>query len=61
MSRLEVVDGSVVGVDPAFVLQALDAGRSDRLVLALDGPLSPLTIRPAADDGAFSLLMPVDA
>jgi DNA-binding transcriptional MerR regulator len=48
----------VVGVDPAFLLQALAVG--DRLVLELDGPVSPLAIRPA--DGAatpFSLLMPV--
>ena len=59
VARLEVVDGSPVGVDPVFLLQALDAGGSDRLVLELDGPLSPLTIRPAEDDGAFSLLMPV--
>ena len=48
----------VVGVDPAFLLQALAVG--DRMVLELDGPVSPLAIRPA--DGAatpFSLLMPV--
>jgi len=48
----------VVGVDPAFLLQALSVG--DRLVLELDGPVSPLAIR-AADgaDSPFSLLMPV--
>ena len=49
----------VLGVDPAFLLQALAAGGSDRLVLELDGPVSPLAIRPADDDGGFSLLMPV--
>jgi DNA-binding transcriptional MerR regulator len=49
----------VLGVDPAFLLQALAAGGSDRLVLELDGPVSPLAIRPAERDGGFSLLMPV--
>ncbi len=48
----------VVGVDPAFLLQALPEG--DRLVLELDGPVSPLAIRPAnGADSPFSLLMPV--
>ena len=48
----------VVGVDPAFLLQALSVG--DRLVLEPDGPVSPLAIR-AADGAAspFSLLTPV--
>lgn len=49
----------VVGVDPTFLLQAIDAGGSDRLLLELDGPLAPLTIRPVDDDSGFSLLMPV--
>ncbi len=48
----------VVGVDPAFLLQAL-AAAGDRLVLELDGPVSPLAIRPAEGAGPFSLLMPV--
>jgi DNA polymerase-3 subunit beta len=48
----------VVGVDPAFLLQALSVG--DELVLELDGPVSPLAIRPAdGADSPFSLLMPV--
>ena len=48
----------VVGVDPAFLLQALSVG--DRLVLELDGPVSPLAIRRAdGADSPFSLLMPV--
>jgi DNA-binding transcriptional MerR regulator len=51
-------DRVVVGVDPAFLLQALSVG--DRLVLELDGPVSPLAIRPAdGSDSPFSLLMPV--
>lgn len=49
----------VLGVDPAFLLQAMAASGTDRLVLELDGPVTPMAIRPAEDDGGFSLLMPV--
>ena len=46
-----------VGVNRDFLLDAL--GRHDRLVLELDGPITPLAIRvPDRDD--WSLLMPVD-
>jgi DNA polymerase III sliding clamp (beta) subunit (PCNA family) len=49
-----------LGVNPEFLLQALAASGSDQLVLDLDGPLAPLTLR-LPDRGAenFSLLMPV--
>jgi DNA polymerase III subunit beta len=49
----------VLGVDPAFLLQALAAAGSDQLVLELDGPITPMAIRPVEDTGTFSLLMPV--
>jgi DNA polymerase-3 subunit beta len=49
----------VLGVDPAFLLQALTAAGSDQLVLELDGPITPMAIRPVEDTGTFSLLMPV--
>jgi DNA polymerase-3 subunit beta len=49
----------VLGVDPAFLLQALAAAGSDQLVLELDGPITPMAIRPVEDSGTFSLLMPV--
>jgi DNA-binding transcriptional MerR regulator len=66
--RLVVVPGDdsaeedadvVLGVDPAFLLQALAAAGSDQLVLELDGPITPMAIRPVQDTGTFSLLMPV--
>jgi DNA-binding transcriptional MerR regulator len=54
------VDADVVlGVDPAFLLQALAAAGSDQLVLELDGPITPMAIRSVEDTGTFSLLMPV--
>ena len=49
----------MLGVDPAFLLQALAAAGSDQLVLELDGPITPMAIRPVEDTGTFSLLMPV--
>jgi len=50
-----------VGVNREFLLQAVDAGGPGQLLLDLDGPVQPLTIRSAADDSRFSLLMPVRA
>ncbi|GAA4592957.1 DNA-binding transcriptional MerR regulator [Actinoplanes octamycinicus] len=50
-----------VAVNREFLLQAVDAGGPGQLLLDLDGPVQPLTIRSAADDSRFSLLMPVRA
>ena len=55
----EVNADVVLGVDPAFLLQALAAAGSDQLVLELDGPITPMAIRSVEDTGTFSLLMPV--
>lgn len=53
-------DGQVtVGVNRAFLLEALAAPRQDQLVLELDGPITPLAIRTLDDDRSFSILMPV--
>ncbi|WIM95834.1 MerR family transcriptional regulator [Actinoplanes oblitus] len=54
-------DDAHVAVNREFLLQAVDAGGSGQLLLDLDGPVHPLTIRSAADDSRFSLLMPVRA
>ncbi|GAA5186587.1 MerR family DNA-binding transcriptional regulator [Rugosimonospora acidiphila] len=48
-----------VAVNREFLLEALSAGGDGQLVLELDGPIRPLTIRRPADDRAYSLLMPV--
>jgi DNA polymerase III subunit beta len=48
-----------VAVNREFLLEALSAGGDGQLVLELDGPIRPLAIRRAADDRAYSLLMPV--
>ncbi|TWG25712.1 MerR family transcriptional regulator [Actinoplanes teichomyceticus] len=50
-----------VAVNREFLLQAVDAGGPGQLLLDLDGPVQPLTIRSAADDSRLSLLMPVRA
>jgi len=49
----------VLGVDPSYLLQALAAAGTDQLVVELDGPTTPLTIRAADGTGGFSMLMPV--
>jgi DNA polymerase-3 subunit beta len=55
-------DGTAhVAVNREFLLQAVDAGGPGQLLLDLDGPVHPLTIRIAGDDSRFSLLMPVRA
>jgi len=49
-----------VGVNPEFLLQALAAAGQPQLVLELDGPITPLVLRPAGPESAtFSMLMPV--
>ena len=49
-----------VGVNPAFLLEALAASGEPQLVLELDGPITPLVFRPAAPGSeTFSMLMPV--
>lgn len=50
-----------VAVNREFLLQAVDAGGPGQLLLELDGPVQPLTIRAAGDESRFSLLMPVRA
>ncbi|NEB62864.1 MerR family transcriptional regulator [Streptomyces diastaticus] len=53
-------DGDGVGVDRAFLLDALSAGDRDRLLLEFGpAPTAPLAIRRTDDEGTFSLLMPV--
>ncbi len=55
--RLQVDVGSEgIGVSVEFLLEAVDAGGPGPLLLGLDGPLAPVTIRRGA---TFSLLMPV--
>ena len=49
----------VIGFNREFLLEALDAGAADQLVLALDGPIRPLVITDPRRAGAMSLLMPV--
>ncbi|MFD7908761.1 MULTISPECIES: MerR family transcriptional regulator [unclassified Kitasatospora] len=48
-----------VAVNRNFLLEALDAGRPDQLVLELGGPIAPLAIRTPGRDGTFSMLMPI--
>lgn len=48
-----------VAVNRAFLLDALAAGARERLVLQVDAPTAPLTIRRPDDEGSLSVLMPV--
>ncbi|MGF7238913.1 MAG: MerR family transcriptional regulator [Frankia sp.] len=48
-----------IGFNREFLLEALDAGGADQLVLGLDGPVEPLAIHPADRADLFTLLMPV--
>ncbi|WP_215452930.1 MerR family transcriptional regulator [Streptomyces sp. ATCC 21386] len=52
-------DPNNVGVNRAFLLDALTAGARDELILELGAPTAPLAIRRPDDEYAFSLLMPV--
>ncbi len=54
-------DAAHLAVNREFLLQAADAGGPGQLLLELDGPVQPLTIRAADDESRFSLLMPVRA
>ncbi|WP_405978926.1 MerR family transcriptional regulator [Streptomyces sp. NBC_00158] len=72
VSVLEVTDGGAatvrgdgaagedgIGVNRAFLLDALAAGDRDRLVLEAGAPNAPLTVRRTDDEDTYSLLMPV--
>ncbi|WP_434744069.1 MerR family transcriptional regulator [Micromonospora sp. SH-82] len=48
-----------VGVNGGYLLDALDAADSPRLVLELDGPIGPLAVRRVEDPDVFSILMPI--
>ncbi|MFD3730114.1 MerR family transcriptional regulator [Streptomyces sp. NPDC058632] len=52
-------DGGRLAVNRAFLLDALDAGARERLVLEFGAPTAPLAIRRPDDEDTFSLLMPV--
>ncbi len=54
-----VPGGLEVGLEPEFLLQALNAGAAAQLVLELDGPITPLVIRDPRRPKTLSLLMPV--
>lgn len=48
-----------MGLNPEFLLQALNAGDAAQLVLQLDGPITPLVIRDPRRPETLNLLMPV--
>ncbi|TCB96484.1 MerR family transcriptional regulator [Micromonospora zingiberis] len=48
-----------VGVNGAYLLDALGAAGRRHLTLEVDSPLTPLAIRRPDDEGAFSILMPI--
>ncbi|WP_432028511.1 MerR family transcriptional regulator [Streptomyces sp. 1222.5] len=52
-------DPNRVAVNREFLLDALAAGARDRLILEIDTPTTPITIRRPDDEDTFSLLMPV--
>ncbi len=52
-------DGDRLAVNRAFLLDALDAGAREQLVLEFGAPTAPLAIRRPDDEDTFSLLMPV--
>ncbi|MFF0016938.1 MerR family transcriptional regulator [Streptomyces sp. NPDC005374] len=52
-------DPNRVAVNRAFLLDALDAGARDRLILEIGAPTAPIAIRRPDDEGTFSILMPV--
>ncbi|MFE4264618.1 MerR family transcriptional regulator [Streptomyces sp. NPDC056883] len=52
-------DPANVGLNRAFLLDALAAGNRDRLVLELGAPKAPVVVRRPDDEETFSLLMPV--
>ncbi|CCK24860.1 DNA polymerase III, beta subunit [Streptomyces davaonensis JCM 4913] len=48
-----------VAVNREFLLDALDAGARDRLILEVSAPTAPIALRRPDDEGTFSILMPV--
>ncbi|MFE4635200.1 MerR family transcriptional regulator [Streptomyces sp. NPDC056773] len=52
-------DPAAVGLNRAFLLDALAAGDRDRLILELGAPTAPAAVRRPDDEETFSLLMPV--
>ncbi|MDD9382526.1 MerR family transcriptional regulator [Streptomyces sp. ZAF1911] len=52
-------DPADVGLNRAFLLDALAAADRDRLILELGAPKAPVAIRRPDDEETFSLLMPV--
>ncbi|SIN12871.1 MerR family transcriptional regulator [Micromonospora cremea] len=48
-----------IGVNGAYLLDALDAAGGSQLVLELDGPIAPLAVRRPDDADTFSVLMPI--
>lgn len=61
-NTIEVLDHDrpdAIAVNRDFLLEALDASGTDKLVLALDGPISPLAILSPERCDVVSLLMPV--
>lgn len=52
-------DPAGVGLNRAFLLDALAAGGRDRLILELGAPKAPVAVRRPDDQETFSLLMPV--
>lgn len=52
-------DPADIGLNRAFLLDALTAGDRDRLILELGAPKAPVVIRRPDDEDTFSLLMPV--
>lgn len=52
-------DPANVGLNRAFLLDALAARARDRLILELGAPKAPVVIRRPDDEESFSLLMPV--
>lgn len=65
--RLSVVDpqesgqrlGLRIGVDRRYLLEAVEALGCDQMVLAVNGPTAPMTLRPAYHEHTLSVLMPV--
>ncbi len=48
-----------LGLNREFLLEALDAGVGEQLVLELDGPIAPLALRDPERAGDVSMLMPI--
>lgn len=48
-----------IGVNREFLLQALDAGGDEQLLLDLDGPITPLVLRDPGRPDSLAMLMPV--